>query len=205
MINPIEKEFELTQAFRDEQINIYSMTRGEMPGKYSHQIILCKKGRFEANNPQLLVPKVTLPKFKKSGIGEGNQRMFNNEFGKQGRSFPLKYVGFPAGVFAVTMDIPAMFDALCAQENALFTNWDPDGGPMEYFNGEDGNIQVFRVYEIDEIVPHDSLGRGQSRVSVKPQKVKILDPVIDDDTFSKILADLHKIIVEDCGDRFEAE
>ena len=102
MGNTIGNEFVITKALRDEKINIQSMTFGGMPGKYSHQIILCKKGRFEQNIPQLLVPKVTpLAKYKESELGKANHLQFERDFTPDGRSFPLEYVGFPAGAFII--------------------------------------------------------------------------------------------------------
>ncbi|WP_461205124.1 DEAD/DEAH box helicase family protein [Clostridium sp. DL1XJH146] len=149
-----KNEIKIDFALRDEQVNIFAMTKGGLKGKYSHQIMLCKKSKIPANR------KIFLLDSKKSksifGLSEGGK-----EYSKliQDEELELQYVAIIDKQIKIKPSIE-LFTKIC--DRGLFSVWDPKA-PMEYFKDkEEGYLVLFRVGRISEEVSEELLHKGRN-------------------------------------------
>ncbi len=180
---------ELIYALRDEIVNIFSMTFGFENLYKNHQILLCKKEMNPHIGPFLLDTKLTKATFKLSSLGSLNENSILNE------PFPLEYVAFIDSYLKVNVNYE-MFENLC---NRFFQVWDPIA-PFNYFeNQEQGYLAIFRVYKITKRIEEGLLSKGKRgrnyyyKLSI-PQEIKLLHPVLNEETFIEMKTNLLRLV-----------
>jgi hypothetical protein len=171
-------KIKLQMALKDEKVNIYSLTRGGFNGKFSHQIMLCKKSDqiddWKTKEPLLLTPKWLKPDFIYSEQGYKCEKAFENEFGEKPSGFPLKYVAYIKEIFKIkTTGVPV---EICKEKNGVFNIWDPAGGPGKYWGSDPtGLIVLFRVYKV--FTPGDIDHKVLYEAGSDKWKYRILGPL----------------------------
>lgn len=124
-------------ALRDEKVNVFAMTYGNVSSKMSHQFILCKKKPFskDRKGPFLLDSKKSSNTFKLSNIGEEYLKEIKD------KELDLKYIAYVEDQIEINLkeDID-IIDRIC--EEGYFQVWNP-GAPKQYFKGLDIGYLIF--------------------------------------------------------------
>lgn len=142
-------------ALRDEIVNIFAMTYGDIPGAYSHQIMLCKKSKMPENRrgPFLLDSKRSASAHKLSEAGYDYYDRIKNF------KYNLKYIAYIESEIKVKISLD-LFEEITSA--GFFPIWSPEA-PYKYFNGQDeGYIVLFRVFEINTDIDENFLMKGRS-------------------------------------------
>lgn len=197
----------IKMALKDEKVNIYSMTMGGFNGKFSHQILLCKKydqiDDWITKEPLLLIPKSYPPEFDYSESGEKCEEAYENKFGTTFPKFPLEYVAFVKEIIKVKT--AGIAEELCKEENGVFNLWHPEGGPGRYWKGAaKGLLVLFRVHKIftNGGVPRNIIHKAKSDTwkyrILGPLKWELTvnkeDSVLTDSEFQKIRESIFSIL-----------
>lgn len=181
-------------ALRDERVNVFAMTYGNIKSKMLYQFILCKKKPFKQNRkgPYLLDSKKSINTFKLSSIGNEYLKYIEN------KEFKLKYIAYVEDQIEINLkDDINVIDRIC--KKGYFQVWNPDA-PKQYFKSLDkGYIILFRVYEINEEINSELLEKGRSGRNFYynlESKVdfKIKRPVLDDKEYYMLKNNLINII-----------
>lgn len=178
-------------ALRDEIVNIFAMTYGEINSKVPYQIMLCKKKEFNVNRrgPFLLDTKKSSSNFKLSSIGTSYLKNIEN------MKYDLKFIAFVDEQIKIKIN-ENLIDNICQN---FFPLWDSKE-PLKYFEGNlEGYIILFRVYEIEESISEELLDKGRKGRNYYyglKEKINctIKKPVLQDDEYLKIKQGLINII-----------
>lgn len=141
-------------ALRDEKINIFVMTYGNINSKMPYQIMLCKKEPFKENRmgPFILDTKKSSTNFPLSSIGCNYLKNIEN------KEYILKFIAFVDKQIKINIS-KELFDNIC--KNGFFQIWNPEGS-MKYFEGkQEGYIILFRVYELEKPIDENLLEKGR--------------------------------------------
>lgn len=179
-------------ALRDEKINIFAMTYGNINSKMPYQIMLCKKEPFKENRmgPFILDTKKSSTNFQLSSIGCNYLKNIEN------KEYTLKFIAFVDEQIKINIS-KELFDNIC--KKGFFQIWNPEG-PMKYFAGkQEGYIILFRVYELENPIDESLLEKGRSGRNYyyglsKDASYKIKKPVLDDDKYLAMKQELIRII-----------
>ena len=179
-------------ALRDEKINIFAMTYGNINSKMPYQIMLCKKEPFKKNRmgPFILDTKKSSTNFQLSSIGSSYLKDIEN------KNYMPKFIAFVDEQIKININ-KDLFDKIC--KNGFFQIWNPEG-PMKYFEGkQEGYIILFRVYELENPIDENLLEKGRKGRNYyyglsKDVVYKIKKPVLEDDKYLSIKQQLISII-----------
>lgn len=170
-------------ALRDEKINIFAMTYGEIPGGYSHQIILCKKAPIpEKRKLFLLDSKKSQTIYELSESGKAYMNSISS------KDYNLEYAAFVDCQLKISITKEA-FEKIFKE--GFFPIWNPEA-PVKYFEDEkEGYLAVFRVYKLSGPISESLLERGRKGRNYffkldETTYSKTLFPIIDDLTFNKM-------------------
>lgn len=175
-------------AFRDEKINIYAMTYGNLTGPYSHQIFLCKKEPFSKkyNGPFLLIPKKTTNKYNPSIKGLDYINKIEN------LRYDYSFIAYIDSYIKIHIS-EDIFKTLC--NTGFFDIWDPKE-PIDYFSERhEGYLAIFRVFKTNQI--HDDIefkGRNFYFELNEPFSTQLGQPVINDDQFQETKSTLIDVL-----------
>lgn len=179
-------------ALRDEILNIFAMTYGDIPTVNNKQIMICKKKKFAADRlgPFLLDPKISKPVYIKLKIG------MQYEVQIQSKKFELKYIAFIEDQIEIRPSL-TLFQEL--KLKGIFSLWEPEA-PFKYFEGhERGYLILFRVYELGKEVNESFLEKGRSGRNyyyglAEEVNYETATPVMDDITYNKIKSQIVEIV-----------
>lgn len=179
-------------ALRDEILNIFAMTYGEIPTLKYKQIMICKKKKFSKDKlgPFLLDPKRSKATYIKSEIGKQYEQHIEHKI------FGMKYIAFVEEQIEIKPSL-ALFKRL--KEKGLFSLWEEEV-PFKYFTGcEKGYLVLFRVYKIEQVTDETILEKGRSGRNYYYGLTKAIDytnivPVVDDKTYNIIKRQIKEIV-----------
>lgn len=184
---------QIKYALRDEKVNIFAMTEGGIQSEYPFQIILCKRSPIPGRrNRFLLDAKKSDSQFELSDTG----RDYNNKISA------MEYEHNFAAVIDCQLKIKVekeLFEKICT--DGFFSIWKPEA-PVKYFEGlEEGYLVLFRVYRLRGRVDESLLKKGRKgrNYYFRTDKIintKLLNPVIDDNTFNDMKLNLINLLKE---------
>jgi 5-methylcytosine-specific restriction endonuclease McrA len=169
---------QLEYAFRDEKLNILSLTYGKVENEF-HEIFICKKeNQLRENMPYVFDVKKSEPRYKLSDKGNNYQRSMINY------QYKYNYIGYLYSDIIIKVS-KHIFEVL--NDNNYFSIWDPDS-PVEYFNSTEGHLIVFRVFEIDRNIEESYLSKGRSGRNYYYRlnnqiEIDLLNPVLNSNEF----------------------
>lgn len=183
----------VTQALRDEQINIFAMTYGGVGTIYTHQFLLCKKTQFPKsgkNNLFLLDSKRSLPQYKLSDIGRKYLSSISD------RVFELKYIALVDCNIKVRISIE-LFNVL--YDKGYFSVWNPKA-PLQYFDGkEEGYLLICKVYKCNNSVEDRLIKRGRKGRNFyynleQPISLEVIEQIIPEQKFQEMKQEIIKTL-----------
>lgn len=184
-------QIEIKYALRDEKINIFAMTEGNLPSRYSNQILICKKQSIPENRRIFLLDaKRTTTIYMLSKFGEKYMDSIKNI------DYNHNYVAIVDSQIKIKVS-REIFEALNLE--GFFSIWEPDS-PVKYFeNQSEGYIVLFRVYKIKDNIDEEILENGRHGRNYYFRLSEIIttgleNPVIDNNTFIKMKEEIISIL-----------
>lgn len=184
-------KIEIKYALRDERVNIFAMTQGGLPGRYTNQIFICKKEPISENRKIFLLdPKKTTTNYSLSEVGKRYAKRIES------MEYDYSYVGIVESQIKIRVS-EEVFKTL--YEKDLFPLWEPEALYKSFDGKDEGYLVLFRVYKIEGTVDEEVLGKGRigeecfCGVNGVTER-RLVRPVVSDGVFEGMKEKIIKIV-----------